>query len=240
MPANAKKSKAIKKVKKPYKKRSYRTTKPAISNSNSYKNTIQRGYLPFGSSYYFKLPYSSTHVLTSLNTALAATFQFNLGSCFDPQTSIGGHQPFQWDQISPLYTNYRVLATKYEVTFSDPTIDGMWCGVQVRNPESTTAGGQTLDYIRERRLTNMQPINNTGSQKKKFEAYVELHKLYGETKNQWMNNAANKASVNGNPATTPLLELLLVNPLSDIGTITVNVRIIYYGVLTEPVTVAQS
>lgn len=237
----SKKSKAPKKANKTKKRFNKRTvTKPPIGSRAIATNTYQKGYLPFGQSFHFKLPYSSTHLLASLATTLAETFSFNIGSCFDPQTSVGGHQPYQWDQISPMYSNYRCLKTKYEVTFSDPTIDGLWVGVHVRNPEGTTCNGQTLDYIRERRLTVMQPINNTGSQKKIFKADVELHKLYGETKVQWLNNAANKASVTGNPATTPILELVVLSPLGDIGTVTVNIRLIYEGVLTEPVTIAQS
>jgi len=52
-------------------------------------------------------------------TTDATGFTYNQFSCnglFDPNTSIGGHQPMGFDQITSIYNHYHVVASRIKVT----------------------------------------------------------------------------------------------------------------------------
>nr|QXP07579.1 MAG: putative capsid protein [Arizlama virus] len=60
--------------------------------------------------------YSQTVRLTS--TSGVPTFQrFRANGMFDPDYSGGGHQPLFFDQMTPLYNHFTVIAAKAKITF---------------------------------------------------------------------------------------------------------------------------
>ncbi len=70
--------------------------------------------LGFPDSMRVKLRYSDK---IEFNTVGLANFIFRMNSLFDPQFSIGGHQPMAFDQLSALYDKYFVYGCSMKATW---------------------------------------------------------------------------------------------------------------------------
>lgn len=65
--------------------------------------------------YYCKLRYAFTAQQLGLVTGVINRQIWKMNGLFDPDTSGTGHQPYLYDQLSALYTRYRVYGCKIEV-----------------------------------------------------------------------------------------------------------------------------
>ena len=66
-----------------------------------------------------KLVYTDTVLLASTGAVAFNTYTFRSNSVFDPDwTSVSGHQPTRFDQLSALYQRYEVLKSKIRVQFT--------------------------------------------------------------------------------------------------------------------------
>lgn len=65
--------------------------------------------------YRTSLRYVQSAVLPLTNWANVA---FRCGSLYDPDYAVGGHQPYLFDQLAPLYNHYIVHKAKITVTFT--------------------------------------------------------------------------------------------------------------------------
>ncbi len=215
---------------------------PTKTKSRSRKMTlgansvsIQRGYLPFAAKMFIKLPYSSTRAMTTSADTSAVSEPFRMGSLYDPFVAVGGHQPYQFNQIEAMYGAYIVHGFKYSITFSDPNNEAMWVGVVVRDNDNTNASpvGKTLENIREKRLSVMKPIAQSGSQERNFKGYVALHQIVGKTKAQYLADDSFAAVINANPLHQLNFEAVTVNVSSNISSVTYSVFLTYYAQLLE-------
>lgn len=79
------------------------------------KTTVSalRGIGPLPSRYITRHKYSTTFTLNALN---GYQHFFNLNSLFDPDRTAIGHQPYGFDQLTPLYNRYRVISTSFVVS----------------------------------------------------------------------------------------------------------------------------
>lgn len=48
-----------------------------------------------------------------------AVFNFRGNSVFDPEEAVGGHQPRGYDQLTALYSHYKVLSSAINITYSN-------------------------------------------------------------------------------------------------------------------------
>jgi hypothetical protein len=61
-----------------------------------------------------------TELLTlSMATTVGNQQTMRLNSIFDPNSAVGGHQPYGYDQLAALYNRYRVLRTRWRITFGN-------------------------------------------------------------------------------------------------------------------------
>lgn len=81
---------------------------------------------------YFKFKYADSGTL-SIVTGSPQTLKYSCNGLHDPDISGVGHQPYYWDQISPLYNHYVVLGakikytlTKFESTTDVPVAVALW------------------------------------------------------------------------------------------------------------------
>lgn len=215
----------------------------APRNVRGLKSTIQRGQLPFGRSFMARLPYVENYAITaSGTTGLAAlTYNFYTNNTYDPRYEAGGHQPMQYDFLAQAYERVWVHGVKVELTFSNPTYDGMYVGYRVRaNTNTVGISGQTLDYVQEMRDSHISPLNNTGSQTKKYTFFISNPALFGLTKSQYRNIEYSHTTT-GNPGAYGLIEPFAFHTISgENSLIRVNIRLTYYCQFTNPITVAQS
>lgn len=143
---------------------------------------MQIGRLPFPTSMEIRVPYVEDFNIQAdavLSTA-AVQYSFFLNNMYDPRTQVGGHQPFQYDQLAAIYTNYHVHDAYVKITFRDTSTDGAMVGYRVRNYNNFVgASGQDISYLSEMSYGDMQPLNNTGEQLREFKFHVNIADILG-------------------------------------------------------------
>jgi len=176
----------------------------------------QTGVLPFPMRYTGRLVYGVNVTLTtagSVNTPAGYTFVLN--SLYDPDYSGAGHQPYQYDLLTTVYSNYIVKSTYIDLTFSDPTADGLWVGSLVRSntDAADSSPGKTLSDMLERPNFKVVPINDTGAQTATIRTLVPHHLVFGLSKSQFLSSLElYAAAYNASPSGASLLEVFLIDP----------------------------
>lgn len=95
-----------------YAKRSSRAT---YKRRRTFRARIPRGFKPFGNSRVARLTYCDNIVLDpGANVTAGKVFRAN--GMYDPDTALGGHQPYGFDQLMALYNRFVVLGAKITIT----------------------------------------------------------------------------------------------------------------------------
>lgn len=185
------------------------------------------------------------YVESSYITPLAASGLSSIGytyagnNVYDPRVEAGGNQPLYYDQIAPYYERMWVHGCKVELTFSNPTVDGLYVGYRVRpQTNSVTTAGQTLDYIQELDLTEIKPLNNSGNQTVKFTFYFKNHKVFGITKSQFQDLTYSHTN-SADPPVETYITPFAISTTSD-ASVRYDIKIIYYTEMTNRISVPES
>lgn len=135
-------------------------------------------------------------VTLSLAASTLGTFYYYQTSLYDPRGSVGGHQPLYFDQLSAIYSRYRVDGLSYAITVSSNTGNGGFCLVRAQ-PASTIE--TNVESLCERPQSNSTvvtvyggPITLTGS--------FKTHEVLGVTKQKYLDDPNYSAAVGSNPA----------------------------------------
>jgi len=106
--------------------------------------------------------------LTPVTIPLGAFTQlaWSCNGMFDPNISGAGHQPYYFDQLTPLYDHYTVIGSKIKVSVIDyDSVDntrGMFTGVVVTDVNSPlTSYLQAMEYSNQKGRGNYK-LMNTG------------------------------------------------------------------------------
>lgn len=161
--------------------------------------TVNRGLQPFSSRFITKMKYSDSIALTALN---GYQYAFNLNSCFDPNQTGVGHQPYGWDNLTPIYNRYRVISAKYVINaYNNSNAIRFGCIV--------TNDGAPINNMSElaenpRAQTRVQlPSGSTQT----IVSSISIPKLMGRTKAQYMADDRFQALVTASPAELALLTI---------------------------------
>lgn len=161
------------------------------------------------------MPYADQFDLSAV--ASATTFgterSFRLNSLYDPDFTSTGHQPYGFDQIAALYMRNQVDEVQINITFSDPSQDGLYVGVFMKNfTDTNTLSGATISQAMERPTVWVQPLNGTGSQVARFSKRVKVWELLGLTKTQYDGSWTLVGSLNTtNPSISPYLSVAVAD-----------------------------
>lgn len=187
---------------------------------------------PFPLKYNAKLRYCDTVAVASGTVGVFGDeFVFKLNGLYDPNTTGIGHQPYGYDQITPLYKRYIVKGVLIKIVFNNPSADGIVCGAMIQG--SSGAGsltGISPDIIKEQPYSITHPLNNTGSQYYMVKQYIDLRKLEGLKVSQWDSNITNYgALVTADPLLQPTLRVACATDTATSGiTLTCRVLLTYY------------
>lgn len=215
-----------------------------VTTMRAPRATVQKGYHPFGLTFLGRLHYGSNQQLapTSL-TGVAITNQYRLNTMYDPDITFTGHQPMQFDQVMAMYQNFIVYKAKVELTFTNPSVDGLWVGFKIRQfGDARDASGKTLDELQEMRDCPARPLNNTGSQVTKLAIMVPTHIPFGITKSQFWADEDFIGSAAADSVRQVILDVWALSLSSTGGADAVNykINITYYAKFTNPLEVGQS
>ena len=177
-----------------------------------------------------------------------ATYQFSANSLYDPNATLGGHQPFMYDKMAENYNHYLVLGSKITVTFWTEDAAGIYgaiAGIKLADDLSIapTGGVQTViehgpKYSTWKFLrTNAHDNHNPVTLSKTFSA----KKFFG-LKDVKDNRGEMGAAINANPTESAYFILFASHPdqATDLPVIHANVTIDYIANFSEPKDQIQS
>lgn len=220
--------------------KSYGGNLTAITMGNS---VGLRGF-PFPLRKNCKLQYTATHILsTGAVSVFGAEQTYRANSLYDPDQTGIGHQPYGFDTLATMYARYKVNGVRLDLGLSDPSADGIVCGLSVRPKNGgSTLAGLTMDVLREKPGVFLWPINNSGRQEMKFTKYFPMDRLMGKTKSQFKAATEFVTSLcTNNPTDEAYLSLAVCDPRGTGGlTLIVFVRLTYYCTFYDRITLPQS
>lgn len=193
---------------------------------------VNRGLQPFASRYITKMKYSETAFLSIANSY---QYAFNLNSVFDPNQTGVGHQPYGFDQLTPIYNRYRVIGCKYVVNAYSTTS-------AIRFGTICTNDGPPINNMSElaenpRAQTRVQlPNGNTMT----ISGNISIPKLMGRTKQQYMADDRFQAQVTASPAELALLTIYGAGLNDAVTDINVVVTLEYTVEFFDPKPIDQS
>jgi len=201
--------------------------------------------IPFKRTMYCKLPYSES--LTNMTSGLIGVFGtenvYRLGSIFDPQFAVGGHQPIGRDILAQIYNKYKVYGVTVDLHWSDAGGDGGICGIMINSSsDSTTLAGMSAETAVEKPNVFRGFVNDTGNQQFHFKKYFDLGKIEGLTRGQFTNDIQQYcAQMATDPTLTPFLRLAVANIAQTSGVkVHCDVKLTYHVKFYDPVTLAKS
>jgi len=137
-------------------------------------------------------------------------YVFRLNSVFAPSfTATTTRQPYGYDQLSGLYDRYFVRAVDVDVTFTDPSSDGLLVAAMVQpGSGATTLQGQSLRFPYEAPGCVAAPINNTGTQLARFHKKFTIAQIEGLKESELTAGLANfSAETDNSPTLVPWLRV---------------------------------
>lgn len=174
--------------------------------------------------------------LTSNLSTIGRSLQSSL---FDPEYTVGGHQPMYYDELGYFYRKYKVFGIKYRYTFIN--IDGTKPICWVVQPTNT----DTLD-------NNFQAICEEPGHKKRWstgvysnrpvviKGYAGVAKTYGVPKGDVRRDAYYEGDWNTNPTRVMYIHGYSHSTDSSPTNAQVRIEAIYYCLLYKKVDVGPS
>lgn len=192
---------------------------------------------PFPMRLHTRAVYTDTQYVSTTYISGSVSDQevYNLNAIYRPNQSGAGTSVKGWSAFNTLYEKYIVKGAKVEVSFDDPTADGGVCWVSLA--QRTGMSGLTYKQIAECPTTYTGGLNNSGSQRKKFELYVTPWSLIGVSKLEYLTNSDRYASAMASePAVLAILRCGIVgnnSGLTNDVVMTMSIKITYYLMLYQ-------
>lgn len=138
--------------------------------------------------------------------------QFNMNSIYDPDRSGGGHQPLGRDQLSTLYSRYRVIACKWIVDFMPEATPGPILCVTIPNNEAgaLTGSSQTAvetPYAKYKTTNALSTAIATDVRHVRISGSADLAKIYGVSKETLMSDDRYAAASGADPSEFAILHV---------------------------------
>lgn len=217
-------------------KRQYRRAKPssyALSNNTTLN--------PIAQKYRCKMKIVDNFLMGNGVTPALIEY-YRLNSVYDPYSGTGGHQPYGYDQLSQLYSRYRVYKVSWTVnmTYTDESKSLFFGALPI--PESTIAITSISDFCEKPRCRWVKQTNRTGA--KMLKGHVYLPKLAGMTPEQYRTDDKTGAESGTNPA-IPLNIAFFCSNLDeatpiDNNDVNIMLQLTYHLEWYDPIIQAQS
>lgn len=122
-------------------KRKYGLTRRKRVSLLARRRSVTLGSNPIPTRIIATLPYVET-VTLGPTAGIVSSYAFNLLSCYDPNSSGTGHQPYTFDQRMLMHDHYTVLGAKITVKFITGGVTPYACGIRICDDTS----GSPTDY----------------------------------------------------------------------------------------------
>lgn len=147
-----------------------------------------------------KLKYTSAFTLTTSAVGALSTYHWHLNSLFDPDSTGVGHQPYLYDQLKALYTNYLVIGTYCAIKLTPINYNQNMIITGVRVNDNTSAPPTSWDYLKE--IGHTAFINLiAGANPRTYRRYVDIARAIGVQKQSYLTDPDYTAVPGSNPST---------------------------------------
>lgn len=227
------------KLKKGMKLKKFRRPRHSIGNLGSKSSEVVKSLNFFPLKVLTKLQYVedfaiNTNAVSDATNLCSTTYSYRLTSPYDPRYEVGGSVPLNFTKLQLIYDVYKVVKAFVKVTFYNPTIDGMKCGVRVKPlGDSPTLSLDVIELQENKDTCRVKCINDTGSQIVNFSSWIYPWQILGVSKEQYLGDGIyGGASNSSNPSNYPLLDCFCCTTTSN-GAIRCTVSIDYYTILSD-------
>lgn len=168
---------------------------------------------PFPPNHYCKLDYFDTYILTQ-TSGIGQTQQWRLNSLWDCDYThvTGDHQPYYYDQISPMYAKYRVYSVKMDYWYTCDNGSAVPVDSQLvfrPTPDGTTPTSSPLGLIVEsERPNSIIRVFAAGGPPVTGTLFFSCRKILGMSKRQYDSDDTLGAATGTNPISSPYLNCL--------------------------------
>lgn len=137
---------------------------------------------------------------------------FRLNSIVGPNVA-GGNKPQGYDQMAAVYGRYKVYSSRVHITFSNPSQKGLVIGCRIEESGGTVSlTGQREGTSDMQKWTVCKPISSSGEQKVTYDRYMDIQKIDGQNKTQFVGDKGDYiANMGANPVKSPWLRLAVLN-----------------------------
>lgn len=197
---------------------------------------------PFPATMRRTFTYCQTFSLSSGNGLLGTQQAFRLNSLYDPDYTGAGHQPYGFDQMSGLYSMYRVDRAKFEVIFTTPGSANDILAVATVSPGTDSSLTGAALYTAQERPGGIWGIcSSAGERRCSLKGSFDLHVISGVPKAKYVAEENYASSMSTNPSAISLLSIAAgcVDGTNAVS-VAVMVVITYDAVLFNRVTQATS
>lgn len=215
--------------------------KGAMSSRVLMKPTVQYHANPIPNIMITKFKYNDYFSQSSPGSIVGSAVTYRLNSPYDPLHALGGVTASGWNAVGKLYQNYIVTGCYVTLTFTDPSHDGMWCGIRFRQQGDNSATGEDFITLKNTKQTFVKPLNNTGSQHVSHSFFIRPWVLTSGSKEAYMDEVQNSASTSAVPINDYILmDVFSLNTNATASTVNCSVQLTYITKLWNPVYLPQS
>jgi hypothetical protein len=159
------------------------------------------------------------HTYSEFNSRTAALLNifgtevvYRLNSLYDPNFSGIGTYPADYLEMKNLYASYFVHAVNIDVSFVNPSSDGLVVGAMVTPSSSaTTLASMTLNEADSCPNSDIRFLNNTGMQSVRIQRRFTIAQIEGLKPAEVAGNSNYRSAIGTNPALTPWLRVAISN-----------------------------
>ncbi len=211
-----------------------------LANQNTYSNRESPFITGIDPHKYVTLKYLENYTNTVLTTA-GAQQTMNINSIFDPNRTGVGHQPLYFDQYSALYNRYRVLNTRWKITFGNTTgtynvvvlpLNGLLV--------ASVAGQTTYETACEQPRAVYKIVPGNGGYPVTISGAISLSALNGCTKTEYLGDDRFEAQISASPTEIMTLNIGLYNPTTATVIINFTVELFFEVDLHDVISISGS
>lgn len=157
--------------------------------------------------------YSELKTLTGgLLNLFGTEVVYRLNSLYDPNFSGIGDYPADYLEMKALYASYFVKAVVIDLTYTDPSADGVLAAALITPAGSgVSLTSMTVNVADGRPTSDVRPLNNTGMQSVRIQKRFTIAQLEGLTEPELAGISGYRSVVGSNPTLTPFLRIAVTN-----------------------------
>lgn len=210
-----------------------------LAKTPSY-STYQRPRFTFLDTHLYMTFKYAESITSSIATTLGTNLVYRLNSIFDPTSAVGGTQPYGYDQMAALYNRYRVLKTRWIVTFNASSAgynayvipsNGALNAPSADLTSFTSCIMTPFDKYQRYALNGEPPI---------FKGSMDLNVLGGVTREEYLADDRFEAQIGANPSEVISLNIGIQNPSAGTISIPFMVELFYETDLHDPISLVAS